>query len=216
MALYLDSADVQEARRAAGLGFIAGVTTNPVLIARTGLPAEQVVANLCAVLSGTIFYQVTSPPGPDLEAEVARIRAISDQVAVKIPCTLDYLKVVHDLSQHSLVCAVTGVFSTAQAYIAAEAGARYIIPYVNRATRLFGDGPVLVAEMAAVLQSRAWSAAGEGACEILAASIKGAVEAVHTLLAGAHHVSLPWAVLSALAEHRLTDLAMEEFARASG
>jgi transaldolase len=214
MALYLDSADEDQARCAAGLGFVAGITTNPSIIAGTGRPAEDVIAGLCAAFPGTIFHQVISPPGPALDAEVACFCALSNRVAFKIPCAHDYLPVVHALSEQGLICAVTGVFSPAQAYIAAEAGARYVIPYVNRATRLCGDGPALVAEIAAILNSPASSLAGNRVCEILAASIKSPAEAVDTLLAGAHHLTLSWAVLVALAQHPLTDLAMDEFARA--
>lgn len=206
MALYLDSADVDDARRAAALGFVAGATTNPLLIARSGRPAEKVVADLCAALPGAIFHQVTALPGPALDDEIARFRAISERVAFKIPCTLDYLQALHTLARQNVTCAVTAVYSPAQAYIAAEAGARYVIPYVNRATRLCGDGSALVAELAAILNGRS--------CEILAASIKDPAEAAATLLAGAMHLTLPWDVLAALAAHRLTDLALEEFRRA--
>jgi transaldolase len=205
MALYLDSADVGEARLAADLGFVAGVTTNPTIMAGAGRPAEEVIADLCAILPGTIFHQVISPPGPSLEAELERFRAISANVAFKLPCTLEYLRVAHVLAQQGMIVAVTAVFGGAQAYIAAQAGARYVIPYVNRATRLCGDGPALVAEIAGILDG--------SPCEILAASIKSPAEAVDTLLAGAEHVTLPWDVLAAMAEHPLTALALEEFAR---
>jgi transaldolase len=205
MALYLDSADVGEARLAAELGFVAGVTTNPAIVAKAGRRAEAVIADLCTILPGTIFHQVTSPPGSTLEAEIERFRAVSAQVAFKIPCSLEYMRVVHGLAQQGVIAAVTAVYSAAQAYTAAQAGARYVIPYVNRATRLCGDGPALVAEIAAVLEG--------SSCEILAASIKSPAEAVDTLLAGAEHLTLPWEVLAAMAEHPLTELALEEFAR---
>jgi transaldolase len=205
MALYLDSADVGEARLAAELGFVAGATTNPAIMAKAGRPAEEVITDLCAILPGTIFHQVISAPGPTLEAEIERFRAISARVAFKIPCSFEYLRVVYDLAQQGVIAAVTAVYSAAQAYIAAQAGARCVIPYVNRATRLCGDGPALVAEIAGVLDG--------SQCEILAASIKSPVEAVDTLLAGAEHLTLPWDVLTAMAEHPLTDRAMEEFAR---
>ncbi|MBN1660907.1 MAG: transaldolase [Anaerolineae bacterium] len=206
MALYLDSADPDDARRAAALGFVAGATTNPLLIARSGRTGEQVIAGLVATLPGTIFYQVTAPPGPDLDDEIARLRAISDRVAFKIPCTLDYLAALQALVGRGITCAVTAVYSPAQAYLAAQAGARYAIPYVNRATRLCGDGPALVADLATILYG--------GECEILAASVKDPAEAAATLLAGAHHLTLPWNVLASLAVHPLTEQALEEFRRA--
>jgi transaldolase len=208
MALYLDSALADEARQAAGLGFVAGATTNPALIARDGRPARDVVADLCATLRGTIFYQVVEAPGPALDAEIETFRQISARVAFKLPCTLPYARVAHDLSRQDVVCALTAVYSPAQAYIAAQAGAAYVIPYVNRATRFCGSGPALVAEIAAILEGTE--------CQILAASLKSPAEVVDTLLAGAQHVSLPWDVLAAMAHHPLTDLALEEFAHAAG
>ncbi len=205
MSLFLDSALVEEARRAANLGFVAGATTNPALMAKAGRPARDVLTELCATLQGIIFHQVREAPGPALAAEINTFRQISEQVAFKLPCTLDYARVAHELSRQGVVCALTAVYSPAQAYLAAQAGVAYIIPYVNRATRYCGSGPALVAEMASIL---------EGAdCEILAASIKSPEEAVEALLAGAHHVSLPWDVLAAMAHHHLTDLALQEFAR---
>ncbi len=208
MALYLDSASVDDARRAVDLGFVAGATTNPILVARSGQSAEQVIADLCEVLPGTVFHQVTQAPGLSLDDEIARFRAISDRVAFKLPCTFDYLKAVHVLSEQDVVCAVTAVFSPAQVYLAAEAGARHVIPYVNRTTRLVGDGPALVAQMAALL--------ADSDCEILAASIKSPEEAVESRLAGAHHLTLAWEVLTLMAQHRLTEEAIVEFAEAAG
>ena len=208
MALYLDSALVDEATQAASLGFLAGATTNPTLIARAGRPAQEVIADLCATLPGTIFHQVCAAPGPDLDAEIDLFRQISERVAFKLPCTLDYARRATALAREGVVVAMTAVYSPAQAYLAAQTGAAYAIPYVNRATRYCGSGPGLVAEMAAILE-------GTG-CEILAASVKTPAEAAEALIAGAHHLSLPWEVLAAMAHHDLTDLALQEFAAAAG
>lgn len=208
MALFLDSALVDEARQAASLGFLAGATTNPSLIAQVGRPAQDVISDLASTLRGTIFHQVRKAPGPELDAEIERFRAISDRVAFKLPCTLEYVRVAHELSRQGMVCAMTAVYSPAQAYVAAQAGAAYAIPYVNRATRYCGSGSALVAEIAAILEG--------SACKLLAASIKSPAEVVETLLAGADHVTLSWDVLAAMAHHQLTDLAIEEFARAAG
>lgn len=207
MPLFLDSALVEEARQAATLGFVAGATTNPALVAKAGRPAREVLADLCATLPGIVFYQVGEAPGPGLNAEINTFRELSQQIAFKLPCTLDYARAARELSRRGVVCAMTAVYSPAQAYLAAQAGVAYIIPYVNRATRYLGDGAALVAEIAAVLE-------GTG-CEILAASIKSETEAVDALLAGAHHISLPWDLLSGMAHHPLTDLALQEFARAT-
>jgi transaldolase len=210
VAVYLDSAIVEEARQAAGLGFVAGVTTNPSLIARTGRPAEAIIRDLCDQGFAEVFYQVVQRPGSALDEEVARLRSIGpEQIVFNMPCTLEYLKTVAALADRDLACGVTGVFSPAQAVLAAEAGAEVVIPYVNRAMRLLpGGGLQLVSRIAQVLQSTA--------CQVLAASLKSPEEVVDTLLAGSHHVSVPWTVLVAMAHHDLTEQAIAEFGRAAG
>ncbi|MGD8399229.1 MAG: transaldolase family protein [Anaerolineae bacterium] len=206
MALYLDTADVDKARRGASLGFLAGLTTNPALLARAGGEPADVIAALCAAMPGMVFHQVIAAPGPELDAEIERYRAISDRIGFKFPCTLDHLRAVHALAGQGPLCAVTAVFDAAQAYLAAEAGADYAIPYVNRTTRLCGSGPALVADMAAVLK-------GTG-CDILAASIKDPAEAVAALQAGARHLTVSWRVIEEMAAHRLTEMALADFAAA--
>lgn len=198
------------ARQAAALGFVAGVTTNPSLIARTGRPAEEIIRDLCDLGFAKVFYQVVQRPGPALDEEVPRVRGIGpEQIVFKIPGTLEYLKTVAALADRDLACAVTGVFSPAQAALAAEAGAEVVIPYVNRAMRLLPEGGLhLVSKIAQVLQPTA--------CQVLAASLKSPEEVVDTLLAGSHRVSVPWTVLAAMAHHDLTEQAIAEFERAAG
>lgn len=205
MALYLDSALPEEARRAAALGFVAGITTNPALIAQAGRPREELVTELCRAVRGPVFVQLVSADNAEREAEGRALHALSpSQVHLKVPCTLEGLQLIARLSAQ-IPCAATAVYSPAQAWLAAQAGARYAIPYVNRATRLLGDGVALVRGMAGVL-------AGTPAT-ILAASIKTPEEAAATLAAGAQHLTLPLAVITAMAEHPLTQQAMEEFAK---
>ena len=205
MALYLDSALPDEARQAAALGFVAGITTNPALIAQAGRPREELVAELCRAVRGPVFVQLVSAEDSEAEAEGRALHALSpSQVHLKVPCTLEGLRLIARLSAQ-IPCAATAVYSPAQAWLAAQAGARYAIPYVNRATRLLGDGLALVRGMAGVL-------AGTPAA-ILAASIKTPEEAAATLAAGAQHLTLPLAVISAMAEHPLTRQAIEEFAK---
>lgn len=209
MSLFLDSVDLAEARAAVGLGFVAGVTTNPALIAKAGLPAEQIVAALCQVGPGVIFHQLTAETLPALEAEAERFLTLAPgRVGLKIPCTLDGIHLAHRLASRA-VCAVTAVYTPAQAYMCSEAGARYVIPYVNRASRQGMDGVALVRTLAAAV-----AASGRGG-EVLAASVKSPEEAATVLGAGARHVTLPWAVLAAMADHPLTALALAEFAAAA-
>jgi len=203
MALFLDSANLDEAREAASYGFVIGCTTNPTLLARAGhkdpLPALE---TLCGLFKGTVFHQVMGHSLEEMGAEARRFMKLGANLGLKIPCTLTGLRFAAEISPEVTV-GMTGVFSPSQAYLSAQAGAHYAIPYVNRVTRLTGDGPGLVAAMAEVL------AAEE--CKILAAGIKSPAEAVETLLAGAVHVSLPLDVIRAMAENALTEKAIADF-----
>jgi len=130
------------------------------------------------------------------------------RVGLKIPCTLDNLQLAADFAARGHPVGVTAIFSPAQVYLACEAGARFVLPYVNRSTRLLGDGPGLVRQMRAVIDAL------DSPLEIIAASLKSPQEAVETVLAGAHHLTLPLALIDAMAQHDLSYQAIEAFARA--
>jgi transaldolase len=207
MALFLDSASADDARKAAMLGFVAGITTNPTLVAGTGRAPADVIAELCDVHPGLVFYQPVASTVGEAEAEVRRISGLRPgRVGIKLPSTTAYFALGHRLAQEGFVVGMTAIFSPAQAYLACQIGARYVLPYVNRSTRLLGDGPGLVRAMRAVLE------ACGGGVEILAASIKTRDEAVETLLAGAHSLTIPLALIEALGQHEHSDRAIADFA----
>ena len=209
MAVFVDSAVLDEVREALETGFVTGVTTNPILIAQAGRPAEDIIKDLCELTSGPVFYQLTSPRVDEQEAEARYFAAISPgQVVLKIPCTYEMLRLTARISAE-IPCAVTAIFSIPQTVLALEAGARYVIPYVNRATRALGDGLELVRRMAATV------AATGSRAEILAASLKTPEETASAILAGASHVTVPLAIIKAMAEHEQTALAVKDFAEAS-
>jgi transaldolase len=209
MALYLDSGLRSDAEVAAQLGFVRGITTNPTLLARAGWSAEDAIPALCHIFGGQIFHQVRAEDSVGIITEGrAFYRMAPKHVVLKIPCTLAGLRALAILTREDIPCAVTAIFSPAQVVLACEAGAQYIIPYVNRSTRLLGDGLALVREMAAVCRT-----IGRGT-EILAASIKSPDEAVGALLAGAHHISVPLMVLQTMAESPYSHQAIREFATA--
>lgn len=211
MALYLDSASPDDARQAVELGFIAGITTNPKLVARAGRPADEVLPALCTVLTqGMVFYQVTAGTVAEREDEAHRVTGLCPgRIGVKLPCTTQNLALLPRLTSRGVTCAVTAIFSPHQALLAAEVGADYIIPYVNRATRQLGDGVALVAEMASLF------AAMGTPTEILAGSFRSLTEVADAVQAGAHHVTLALDLLEALGDHPLSDRAIEEFAHFS-
>lgn len=203
MALYLDSAIIAEAQAVCQWGWVNGVTTNPTLLAKSELSAKETLTQLKEIFTGEIYYQLMASDFDDMVKEgEAAFNLLGEQTVLKIPATEVGFKVLAHLSS-DINCSVTAIYSAAQAAVAQEAGAKYAIAYVNRATRLLGDGIGLVKQMAEVL-------AGSDT-KILAASIKSPEEAAATLAAGAKHLTLPFGILKAMTTHELSENTVEEF-----
>jgi len=204
MALYLDSALISDAKIARDLGWVTGITTNPTLLAKTEHPPEITLKQLSAIIDGEVFYQLIAPDfdGMVTEARIAH-DILGEQTVLKIPATSTGFQALARLSKE-IPCSVTAIFHPAQALVARAAGAKYAIAYVNRTTRLVGDGVGLVREIAEILT--------DSHTKILAASIKSPEEAVATINAGAHVLTLPMEVLQALSTHPLTEETILEFA----
>ena len=207
MSLLLDSASADDARQAMSLGFIAGITTNPTLMARIAHKPEEVIAELAAICPGTVFYQLTAAGVTEREAEARRFLALGKNVGLKIPCTTENMALAARLVREGATVAITAIFSAAQCYLACQAGVHYAIPYVNRSTRLQGDGLALVESMRDVVE------ACDSATEILVASLKTPAEVVESVIAGAHHVTIPLALIQEMGNHPLSEQAILEFSQ---
>jgi transaldolase len=208
MSLLIDSADVEDIRRALALGFVTGVTTNPALIARTGRPGMDVLKDILRITDGPVFFQVTADTVEHRAEQAWDIsRLAPQQIHVKIPATTENIALAAHLSKEGIQCAVTAVSSPGQAYMAGLAGATYIAPYVNRMTRSLGNGVEVVRRCAALLQGTR--------TRIVAASLKSVDEVIETLLAGAHDVTIPLDLILALGEHELSQQAIRDFAAAT-
>ena len=204
MAIYLDSAIFSEIEAASKFGWTKGVTTNPTLLAKSELSPETTLRKIALLTSGQVFYQLVATNFEDAITEGKRAYKMMGNLPVlKIPATTVGFQATARLHRE-VPCAVTAIYHPSQAAIAQAAGAKYAIVYVNRATRLLGDGPALVREVASVL-------AGSNT-EILAASIKSSDEAVAALQAGAHHLTLPFAMLEAMTHHELSEKTVADFA----
>jgi transaldolase len=201
--IYLDSALINEAQIAKNLGWVKGITTNPTLLAKSNLPPQETLRKLAALSPGELYYQLIASDFPAMVAEGRKaFELIGEKTVLKIPATPIGFQVVACLAKE-IPCSVTAIYSAAQAVVAREARAKYAIAYVNRATRLLGDGLALVRQMAAVLQG--------SETEILAASLKSPEEAASALQAGAHHLTLPLSVLQGMTSHELSQQTVEEF-----
>ena len=203
MAIYLDSANLEEARRARQLGWVYGVTTNPSLMAKAGAEPEAVLRGLNDLGFQQVYYQLVSQTVDDMlrEAQTASELVPTGLVYKIAPTDTGFTFVARYGKQFP--CCVTAIFDPAQALVARETGAGYIAVYVNRATKQLGDGLALVRELANVLAG--------SRTEILAASLKSTKEAVDAHLAGAHHITVPFDVLAGLASHPLSAKTVEQF-----
>jgi transaldolase len=209
MSLLLDSALAQDARQAMALGFITGITTNPSLMAQVNRPAEEVIAEIADICPGTVFYQLIASTVAEREAEARRFLAMRKNIGLKIACTTENLALAHKFASEGVTVGVTAIYSAAQCYLACQAGVRYAIPYVNRSTRLQGDGLALVEKMRAITDAH------DGPTKVLVASLKSPAEVVEAVLAGAQHVTIPLALILEMGNHPLSDQAIEEFRMAN-
>ena len=202
MTIFIDSALLKEVEAAQSLGWVHGVTTNPVLLAKDGGDTLTVLTQLAHLNIGPLFYQLVSPSLDGMCREMELVaKVVGPALVLKVPPTQAGFQFVNQCLD--VPCCVTAVYSSAQALVACESNACYVAVYVNRATRLMGDGLRLVREVAEVLkQSRT---------EIIAASVKSAKEACASLSAGAHHITLPYEVITSLISHPLTDQTLAEF-----
>lgn len=201
--IYLDSAIVEEAEAAVKMGWVKGITTNPTLLKKSELSPTACLKQLAAISPGELYYQLCATDFEEMVTEARKASSlVGDKLVLKIPATALGFRVTAYLATE-IPCSVTAIYSPAQAAIAAEAGAKYAIAYVNRATRLLGDGLTLVREMANVLK--------HSNTEILAASLKSPEEAAATLQAGAHHLTVSMSILQAMTTHELSEQTVADF-----
>ena len=202
--IYLDSALIEDARIAVDMGWVKGITTNPTLLNKSDRTPEECLKQLSAICPGELYYQLCATDFDSAICEGHRAaEIIGKKLVLKIPATELGFRVTARLSPQ-INCSVTAIYSPIQAAIASEAGAKYAIAYVNRATRLLGDGLELVRNMSQILQ--------DSPTEILAASIKSPQEAAATLQAGANHLTVPMNILKAMTTHELSSKTVAEFA----
>lgn len=205
MKIFIDSADVEQIRDAAGMGIIDGVTTNPTLVARTGRSYRDVVLEICELVDGPISAEVIATDVEGMLREARGIAAWHRNVVVKVPLTADGLKAVRALTADGIRTNVTLCFSPSQGLLAAKAGASYISPFLGRIDDISGDGMELVSQLRTIYDNYGFDT------EILAASLRHPKHVVDAALVGADVGTLPYSTLTKLLNHPLTDLGLERF-----
>ena len=207
MKFFVDTANVEEIRKANDMGIICGVTTNPSLIAKEGRDFNQVIAEIASIVDGPISGEVkaTTTDAEGMIKEGREIAAIHPNMVVKIPMTVEGLKAVKVLHAEGIKTNVTLIFSAAQALLAARAGATYVSPFLGRLDDISMPGIDLINEITEIFMMH------DIQTEIIAASIRNPIHVTECALAGADIATVPYGVLKQMLAHPLTDAGIIKF-----
>ena len=208
MKFFIDTAKIEDIKKANDMGVICGVTTNPSLIAKEGRVFEEVIAEIAEIVDGPISGEVkaTTTDAAGMIEEGKAIAAIHPNMVVKIPMTVEGLKAVKALTSLGIKTNVTLVFSANQALLAARAGATYVSPFLGRLDDISTRGTDLIAEIVTIFE-----AAGDIDTPIIAASIRHPMHVTECALAGAHIATVPYKVIEQMVNHPLTTAGIEKF-----
>jgi transaldolase len=206
MRFFVDTADVAEIAELAATGLIDGVTTNPSLVAKTGRPFLEVLAEICRLVDGPVSAEVTATDQAGMLREAERLLEVARNVCIKVPLTMDGLKACRALSARGVKVNVTLCFSPAQALLAAKAGAAYVSPFVGRLDDVAHEGMRLIADIVQIYRNYPTLRT-----EVLVASVRHPGHVVEAARLGAHVATLPPAVIRQLVRHPLTDKGLEAF-----
>ena len=205
MKFFIDTANLDEIREAAALGVLDGVTTNPSLIAKANRPFEEVIREITEIVDGPISAEVVSLEAEGMVAEGRKLAAIHANIVVKVPMTIEGLKATKIFAAEGIKTNVTLVFSATQALMAAKAGAAYASPFVGRLDDISQRGMDLISDIVTIYDNYGLQT------EIIVASVRNPTHVLESALLGADIATIPFKVISQLANHPLTDRGIESF-----
>ena len=205
MKIFIDTASVKEIKEATNLGLIDGVTTNPTLMAREGRNAEQVLNEICALVSGPVSAEVISLESSGMVSEAQKLAKIAKNIVVKVPLTKEGLKAVKILSGQGIKTNVTLCFSATQALLAAKAGATYVSPFIGRLDDIAQEGINLIRDIKKIYENYGFKT------QIIVASVRNPMHVVDAALIGADIATIPYSVIDQLIKHPLTDIGISRF-----
>lgn len=205
MKFFIDTANVEDIRKANELGVLAGVTTNPTLIAREGKDFEATIKEICSIVNGPVSAEAVSLDAEGMIQEGKMLASWARNVVVKIPVTDEGLKAVKTLSRDGIKTNVTLIFTPLQALMAARAGATYVSPFIGRIDDIGYDGMEVVKDIVEIFSIH------DIKSEIIAASIRNPLHVLQAAKAGADIATIPYAVIGQLLKHPLTDQGIERF-----
>jgi transaldolase len=205
MKLFIDTANIEEIKRANEMGVIQGVTTNPSLIAKEGRDFVEVVKEIVEIVDGPISAEAVSLDSDGMIAEGVELAKIHKNIVVKLPITQEGLKAVKALHKKGIKTNVTLVFTAQQALLAAKAGASYVSPFLGRLEDIGEDAMKLLNDIVEIFMIH------DIETEIIAASIRNPYHVLQSAKIGAHIATVPLKVITQMTQHKLTDIGIEKF-----
>ena len=205
MKFFIDTANLDEIRKADELGVLDGVTTNPSLVSKERRDFKELIKEICRMVNGPVSAEVVSTDEAGILAEARDLAKIAENIVVKVPLIKEGLRAVKVLSGEGIKTNVTLVFSALQALMAAKAGATFVSPFVGRLDDLAETGMDLVEEIAQIYANYDFDT------EIIVASVRNPLHVLESALIGADIATIPYGVLKKLASHHMTDKGIEAF-----
>lgn len=205
MKFFIDTANIDEIKKANELGMVDGVTTNPSLVAKEGREFKGLIKEICGIVDGPVSAEVVSLDAEGMVKEARELANLADNIVVKIPMLEEGLKAVKTLAQEKINTNVTLCFSPIQALMAAKAGAAYISPFVGRLDDISQIGMELVEQIIAIYDNYGFET------EVIVASVRNPIHVLDAALMGADIATIPFKVIQQLTKHPLTDIGVEKF-----
>jgi len=205
MKFFIDTANIEEIRKAKGLGILDGVTTNPTLISKVNRPYNEVLTEIAREVDGPVSAEVIAVDFEGIVREARELVKIGDNINIKVPLIEEGLRAVKTLSSEGIKTNVTLCFSATQALMAAKAGATFISPFIGRLDDISTEGLDIVEEIITIYENYGYET------EIIVASIRHPLHIKYAALSGAHIATIPYAVFEKIIKHPLTDIGIERF-----
>lgn len=205
MKIFIDTANVAQIKEAASLGLIDGVTTNPTLVSKENRKYEDLIKEICAIVSGPVSAEVISMDAEGMIREARQLVKIAKNIVIKIPLIKEGLKAVKVLSSEGIKTNVTLCFSATQALLCAKAGADYVSPFIGRLDDISQEGMALIRDIKQIYSNYGFKT------QIIVASIRNPLHVLDAAKIGADIATVPFAVIEQLIKHPLTDIGIQRF-----
>jgi transaldolase len=205
MKFFIDSGDIDEIKKAAAMGLVDGVTTNPTLLSKSGKSTKKALQEICEVIDGPISGEVLSVDYDSIMREGHEIAKLHKNLVVKVPLIPEGLRAVKSFANEGIRTNVTLCFSANQALLAAKAGASFISPFIGRIDDTSHEGMQLIEQIITIYQNYGFNT------EVLVASVRSPVHVLQAAQLGADICTIPFKIITQLAHHPLTDLGLKQF-----